>query len=148
MRRIALTLLLVALAAFCRGASEENVEGLKSRLSNASTEDRAEISIRVAELQLRAADKLYTEGNVAAARAAVDDIVAYSEKASDAAIESKRHMKNVEISMRKMAAKLRDIHRTLAFEDQAPVEHAAHRLEEIRTTLLKEMFSDKKDKKK
>ncbi len=148
MRRLALCLCLVALAAAHCAASEETADALKSRLPNASPEDRAEISIRIAELQLLAADKLYTEGHVAEARAAVDDIVAYSEKASDAAIESKKHMKNVEISMRKMAAKLRDIQRTLAFEDQPPVDQAAHRLEDIRTTLLKEMFSDKKDKKK
>ena len=40
-----------------------------------------------------------------------------------------------------MADKLRDIKRTLAFEDQPPVEQAIHRLEDIRTTLLKEMFA-------
>jgi hypothetical protein len=148
MRQLALCFFLLALAAPNLAASEETVDSLKSRLPNASTEDRAEISIRIAQLQLHAADKLYTEGNVAAARAAVDDIVAYSQKASDSAIESKKHLKNVEIAMRKMAAKLRDIKRTLAFEDQAPVDQAAHRLEDIRTTLLKEMFSDKKDKKK
>ncbi len=148
MRRLALCLLLVALAAANCAAFEETVDGLKSRLPNATAEDRAEISIRIAELQLRAADKLYTESHVAEARAAVDDIVAYSQKASDSAIESRKHLKNVEIAMRKMAAKLRDIKRTLAFEDQPPVDQAAHRLEDIRTTLLKEMFSDKKDKKK
>jgi hypothetical protein len=148
MRRLALSLLLVALAAVHCVASEETADALKSRLPNASPEDRAEISIRIAELQLRGADKLYTEGHVAEARAAVDDIVAYSQKASDSAIESRKHLKNVEIAMRKMAAKLRDIKRTLAFEDQPPVDQAAHRLEDIRTTLLKEMFSDKKEKKR
>jgi hypothetical protein len=148
MRRLALCLFLVALAAAHCEASEETVDALKSRLPHASTEDRAEISIRIAQLQLRAADKLYTEGHVAEARAAVDDIVVYSQKASDSAIESRKHLKSVEIALRKIAAKLRDIKRTLAFEDQAPVDQAAHRLEDIRTNLLKEMFSDKKDKKK
>ena len=47
-----------------------------------------------------------------------------------------------------MAEKLRDIKRTLAFEDQPPVEQAVRRLEDIRTVLLNEMFSkDKKEKK-
>ncbi|MFZ1919068.1 MAG: hypothetical protein WAU58_15950 [Terriglobales bacterium] len=148
MRRLALWLFLLALATAHCVASEVTVDGLKSRLPNASPEDHAEISIRIAELQLRAADKLYTEGRVAEARAAVDDIVAYSQKSRDAAIESRKHLKNVEIAMRKMAAKLRDIQRTLTLEDQPPVDQAAHRLEDLRTTLLKEMFSDKKDKKK
>jgi len=49
-----------------------------------------------------------------------------------------------------MAEKLRDIKRTLAFEDQAPLEEAIRRMEDVRTTLLKEMFTDskKKDNKK
>jgi hypothetical protein len=47
-----------------------------------------------------------------------------------------------------MAEKLRDIKRTLAFEDQPPVEQAIRRLEDVRTTLLKEMFAkDNKNKK-
>ena len=48
-----------------------------------------------------------------------------------------------------MAEKLRDIKRTLAFEDQPPVEQAIRRLEDVRTTLLKEMFAkeNKKGKK-
>jgi hypothetical protein len=40
-----------------------------------------------------------------------------------------------------MAEKLRDIKRTLAFEDQPPVEQAIRRLEDVRTILLKEMFA-------
>jgi hypothetical protein len=48
-----------------------------------------------------------------------------------------------------MAEKLRDIKRTLVFDDQPPVEQAVRHLEDIRTTLLKEMFAkqDKKEKK-
>jgi len=147
MRRLALCLFLAFLAANC-AASEESVDSLKSRLATANAENRAEISIRIAQLQLRAADKLYSDGHVAEARAAVDDIVAYTEKARDAAIESKKHLKTVEIDSRKIAEKLRDIKRTLAYEDQAPVDQAVRRLEDVRTALLKEMFSDKKEKKK
>jgi hypothetical protein len=48
-----------------------------------------------------------------------------------------------------MADKLRDIKRTLALEDQPPVEQAIGRLEDVRTALLKEMFAnDKKNDKK
>ncbi len=47
-----------------------------------------------------------------------------------------------------MAEKLRDIKRTLAFEDQPPVEQAIRRLEDVRTALLKEMFAKEKKKEK
>lgn len=146
MRRVALFLFLAAFAAVNCRAFEETVDGLKARWQNASADDRAPIAIRIAELQLRAADKLYIDGHVDEARRAVDDIANYSEKARDASIESKKHMKNVEIATRKMAAKLRDIKRTLAFEDQPPVEQAIRRLEDVRTALLNEMFSNKKEK--
>ena len=141
-------MLLLAFASLRSTALEETVDALKSRLESASPEDRPQLLIRIAQLRLRDADRLYNEGHVADARAAVDDIVAYSEKARGAAIESKKHLKNVEIAVRKMSAKLGDIKRTLAFEDQPPVEQAIRRLEQIRTDLLNAMFSDKKGKKK
>jgi hypothetical protein len=127
MRRLAFIMLLLALASAYGAAKEETLAELKSRFESARPEDRPEIGIRIAQHQLRNTDKLYGEGNANQARAAVDDIVTYSEKAE----------------------KLRDIKRTLAFEDQPPVEQAVRRLEDIRTTLLKEMFAkdDKKEKK-
>ncbi|MGB9083213.1 MAG: hypothetical protein WCC46_01185, partial [Terriglobales bacterium] len=83
------------------------------------------------------------------ARAAVEDIVTYSEKARDAATQTRKRLKNVEIEARKMAEKLRDIKRNLAYEDQLPVKEAIDRLEAVRTTLLDEMFAkdNKKEKK-
>jgi hypothetical protein len=104
--------------------------------------------MQIARGQLRSADTLYQDGNVAQAAAAVDDVVAYSEQARDAATQTKKHLKNVEIDVRKMAEKLRDIKRTLAFEDQLPVERAIRRLEDVRTALLREMFANDKKKEK
>ncbi len=48
--------------------------------------------------------------------------------------------------LRKMAAKLRDIKRTLVFEDQAPVQATVDHLEQVRTELLARMFGKKEDK--
>ena len=148
MRRLAFYMLLLALAAAYGAAKDESVDELKARFESARPEDRAELGIRIAQHQLRNADKLYGEGNIEQGRAAVDDIVTYSEKARDAAAQTKKHLKNIEIDARKMAEKLRDIKRTLAFEDQPPVEQAIRRLEDVRTTLLQEMFAkDNKNKK-
>ncbi len=146
MRRLALCLFLLALAANC-AALQENLAVLKERVQKASPEERARLCIEIAEQQLRNADKLYNEGHIEEARDAVGDIVTYSEKARDAAIQSRKRMKNVEIDARKMSERLRDIKRNLAFEDQPPVDQAIHRLEDIRTALLNEMFSTKKEKK-
>ncbi len=134
-------IVVLALACPYGAAKEETVDELKARFESAHPEDRAELAIRIAQYRLRIADKLYSDGKDDQARAAVDDIVTYSEKARDAVTQTKKHLKNVEIDVRKMAEKLRDIKRTLAFEDQPPVEQAIRRLEDVRTILLKEMFA-------
>jgi hypothetical protein len=146
MRRLAFTALLLALASAYGFAKDETVDELKARFESARPEDRVELGIRIAQQELRVADKFYKDGNTEQARAAVDDIATYSEKACDAAKQTNKHLKNVEIEARKIADKLRDIKRTLAFEDQGPVDRAIRRLEDVRTTLLKTMFA-KDDKK-
>jgi hypothetical protein len=149
MRRIAFCIFLLALGSAFGLAKEETVDELKARFASARPEDRPELGIRIAQHQLRNADRLYGEGKVEQAREAVEDIVGYAEKARYAATQTKKRLKNVEIDARKMADKLRDIKRTLALEDQPPVEQAIGRLEDVRTALLKEMFAnDKKNDKK
>jgi hypothetical protein len=146
MRRLTVSILLITFTfTLCAAAKDEPVSELKSRVESARLEDRPGLCIQIAHEQLRNADKLYSDGQTEQARAAVDDIVTYFEKARDSAAQSKKHLKNVEIAARKISEKLRDIKRTLAFEDQPPVDQAIKRLEDIRTALLKEMFS--KDKK-
>ncbi len=144
MRSLVIGMFVFALAAATMAARDESVEELKSRVQNAAPQDRPKLCVQIAELQLRNADKLYRNGDAEQARAAVEDIVTYSRKARDSATETKKHVKNVEIAVRKMAERLRDIKRTLSFEDQAPVEHAIQELEEIRTSLLQQMFSKEK----
>jgi hypothetical protein len=146
MRLLTVLIFLITIAlTLCAAAKDEPLSELKSRVERARPEDRPGLCMQIARQQLRNADTLYREGQIEQARAAVDDIVAYSEKAHDSAAQTKKHLKNVEIALRKISEKLRDIKRTLAFEDQPPVEQAIKRLEDIRTSLLKEMFS--KDKK-
>ena len=145
MRRLTISISLITFALLvCAAAKDVSVDELKSRLEHARPEDRPGLCLQIAHQQLDNADKLYNEGRVEQARAAVDDIVTYSEKARDSASQTKKHQKNVEIGIRKISEKLRDIKRTLAFEDQPPVAEAIKRLEDIRTSLLKEMFSKEK----
>ena len=118
----------------------ETLQELIARAESAKVEDRPALCVEIAERQLKSADELYTAGKVDDARTALQDLVTYSEKAHDAAIQSGKKVKNTEIALRKMAAKLRDIKRSLNFEDQAPVQAAAERLESLRTDLLSHMF--------
>jgi hypothetical protein len=148
MRRFAIAVFVLAIASTYATAKDESVDELKARFESARLEDRIPLGIRIAQIQLRNADDLYGKGHIEQARADVDDVVTYCEKARDAATQTKKRLKNVEIDVRKMAEKLRDIKRTLAFEDQQPVEQAIRRLEDVRTTLLKAMFANDHPKKK
>ena len=148
MRSVAIWMLFFAVVAGPAPANDETLEQLKSRVQNAPPQDRPRPCIRIAERQLRNADKLYKAGDVEHARAAVDEIVTYSEQARDSAVETNKHLKHVEITVRKIAERLRDIKRILAIEDQPPIDQAVQRLEEVRTSLLQRMFSKDKDRDK
>jgi hypothetical protein len=141
--RISVSLLLFTLA-LSISVQSETVDEFKARLANARPEDRPALCIQIAQHELRATDQAYNEGKVEQARASLSEIVTYSEKARDAAVDTRKHLKNVEIAIRKISERLSDIKRTLAFEDQPPVAEAIRRLEDIRTSLLSEMFRKEK----
>ncbi|HXM22551.1 MAG TPA: hypothetical protein VN948_14945 [Terriglobales bacterium] len=139
---IAAVLLTTSFLAFA--SKQEPLQELIARAESARLEDRPTLYVEIARHQLKSADELYTAGKVEDARPALKDVVTYSEKAHDAAIQSGKRLKNTEIDLRKMAAKLRDIKRNLNFDDQAPVQAAADRLESLRTDLLSRMFGKSK----
>ena len=134
MRRLAFAMLLLALAARLRrqGRNRGRTQiALRKRASPKTAPNSASASHSISFAMPTSSTARATSTE---ARAAVDDIVTYSEKARDAAMQTRKRLKNVEIDVRKMAEKLRDIKRTLAFDDQAPVEQAIRRLEDVRTT--------------
>ena len=121
-------------------ADETPVADLLKRAEAAPMGERPALYIDIAERQLRAADDLYNAGKVDDARGAVKDVVSCSEKAHDAAVQSGKRLKPTEIAVRKMSAKLRDIKRTLNFDDQPPLQAATERLQNLADDLLSHMF--------
>lgn len=134
--------LVVATAALISWGShkEASLEELKSRVETAKPDDRAGLCIQIAERQVESADKLYTDGKLDEAQAAMHDVVSYSQKAVDAASHTGHKLKNTEIALRRMTHRLGDMKRTLAFENQAAVQNAADVLEKLRTDVLNRMF--------
>jgi hypothetical protein len=146
MRGIALVLLAAAsLAALPRALAfnDENLEQLIARSESASAGDRPALYIKIARLQAESADRLYQAGDPDAGNKALSDVVAYSQKASDAAASTGKKLKDTEIALRKMAEKFRDVKHNLPFDDQAPVQQAIDSLEKMRTDLLSAMFGKK-----
>jgi hypothetical protein len=138
--RIPITAILLATSLLAFAFKQGTLQEMIARADAARLEDRPALYVEISERQLKSADQLYTAGKVDDAQAALKDLVTYSEKAHDTAIQSGKRLKNTEIDFRKMAAKLRDIKRNLNFDDQAPVQAAADRLENLRTDLLSHMF--------
>jgi soluble cytochrome b562 len=139
------TILAIAVAAAITlaVAKDVSIEDLKARAANARPDERVTLCLEIAEHQVKAADKLYNEGNVEAAQAAIRDVVSYARQAGEAASQTGHHVKNTEIAMRKMTHHLADIRRNVAFENQAPLQTAIETLEKIRTDLLDSMFGKK-----
>ena len=143
MRKQSMVFAVVLATCLACAGRQETLQDLMARCESAKVDDRPALCVEVAERQLKSADDLYTAGKVDEARSALKDVVTYSEKAHDAAIQSGKRVKNTEIDFRKMAAKLRDIKRTVNFDDQEPLQAAAERLESLRTDLLTHMFKGK-----
>jgi hypothetical protein len=122
-------------------AAKETVQEMEAKADAAPLADRPPLYVDAAEQQLSNAIDGYKAGKSDAARAAVEDILRLTGKARDTAMQSGKRLKNTEISMRKMADKLRDLQRTLNYDDQAPVKAAADKLETMRSDLLSYMFS-------
>ena len=70
----------------------------------------------------------------------IQEVVAYSRKAADAATSSGKHVKETEIKLRKLAERMHDIGETLAFEDRQPVRQAVEQLQQIRSDLMVKMW--------
>lgn len=124
----------------CVAAKDLTLEQLKERLEGAKPDDRATLSIQIAERQVENANKLYGDNKSEEAVGAIHEVVSYSEKARDAASQTGHRLKHVEIAVRRMSRRLTDIKRGLAYDDQAAVQDAVEHLDKIDTDLLNRMF--------
>jgi len=144
MNRLPIVALALALAVTALASREPSLEELIARAKAAPLREQPALCVEIAERQLKSADELYAAGKVEEARKSVASLVTYSEQAHDAAIQSGKKLKSVEMAMRKMSHRLKDVRRTLNFEDQTPVAEAAERLDKLADDLLAKMFG--KDK--
>jgi hypothetical protein len=142
-RSVIVVAVLLSITAATFAWKETEVQQLKGRVESARVEELPSLCTQIARKQAESADDFYKEGKIDEAQSAVDDVVNYSDKARDAAIRSGKKVKDTEIAVRKLAEKLRSLKRTLAFEDQGPVQSAIDRLEQMRTDLFERMFGKK-----
>ena len=132
-------ILLLMLAAVCVSVAQ-NTAQLKAHADASHGGEQAKLCLEYAHIQLEAADKLFTDGDADQGQANIQEVVAYSRKAADAATSSGKHVKETEIKLRKLAERMHDIGETLAFEDRQPVRQAVEQLQQIRSDLMVKMW--------
>src|SRR5689334_7984473 len=99
-------------------AKDEALQAIIQHADSAQLKDQPGLYMKIAQHQLKEADKQFTAGNSEAAHEAVKNIVQYAQKSADTSAQSGKRLKDTEIDLRKIADKLRDINHTLTFEDQ------------------------------
>jgi hypothetical protein len=120
--------------------ADPTVDELKAKLSSANGGDKAHLCIQIAQLQLSETDRLYAAAESQQAQPALTDVVSFSEKARDYAIESHKNQKQIEIAVRGMTRRLTDLMHSLPHDEQPPVQDAIKRLQRVRDDLLMAMF--------
>jgi hypothetical protein len=127
--------------------SEQTAADLKARADAAQGADRATLSLEYAHRQLEDANTRYTQGDVDQAEAEIEEVVAYSHRAADAASASGKRLKQTELELRKLEHRMRDIGHSLNIDDRPPVEKAVQELEQVRADLLARMWGEKAEPK-
>src|SRR5437660_4693553 len=140
-----IALLLVSLGAF---AFQRNIEQMKAAAERASGGNQAKQYAELAKYLVDIADQEFTQGNNEQAHATMKDVVNYSSKARDAAIQSHGKMKDTEIILRETERRVEAVKRTLAVDDRPDLDQVEKKIAQFRQDLLDEMFGSKKKEKK
>jgi len=140
MKRLAFLLVVVLSAVALQGGGEESVDALKARAAAAQGKKQVELLVEIAQRQLKAVDDLYSDGKTEQAQAPLTDVVDYGSRACQVAGETGQHMKKTEIAVRKIAYRLVEIRKAVAFDDRPPLAAAIDKLEKAHDDLLRRMF--------
>jgi hypothetical protein len=138
-----ITLIVVAFASLSPGRKEETLKELIARADAASPDHKPDLYMEVADRQMKTAGDALKGGRTQEFRTSLDGVVQFCDKARDAALRSNKHIKNVEIKIRRLSTHLRDVKLDADVDDQPTVEAAIDKLESFRTELLKKMFGGK-----
>jgi hypothetical protein len=135
---------LSVLAAASALTPQQELAVLKERARTAKPADAPLAHMRVVEIEVEIAEQCYQDGEVEKGKAAVEEAVRYAELGREAAHKNSKHLKHAEIILREAGRRLEEIRQNQAFEEQAPLEKAAARLEKVRRDLLSLMFAPPK----
>ena len=115
----------------------------KAKADAAQGSEKISLSLEYAHRELEYANKLYTDGDVEKAEAAIGETMTYAKQAAATSESTNKRLKQTEIDLRKLEHRMRDIGQSLNIDDRPPVEKSVQELEQIRADLLAKMFGEK-----
>jgi len=143
MRLHAITGLLFLLG-FTAGAlaaqKSETLAEMKARAATVPVGERVRVCAGIARRAVDEAKDRYSKGVGEEGKLLLNDVEAYADKAADAAIQTKKHEKQLEIDLREISHRLEALKRELSPEDQPAADAVMGHLEKLRTRLLNSMF--------
>jgi uncharacterized protein (DUF1800 family) len=150
--RIAATAAVLTLALACAGAARADLAKVRAE---ARPVQRARLALDNANAQLDSAAKSYKTGGLAAARAALDEVLASVELAKQSLDQTGRNprtssdYKNLEIKTRALLKKLGALVANMSFEEREELKPMLETLQKIHDdTLMAIMEGQKKKEKK
>ncbi len=117
----------------------QTIDQLKARLQSADAKKQIELYMELATLQINEADKTYNS-DAEKAKQLMEEGTQSAEKAGQGSVDTGKHMKQIEIDLRKLEKRMEDIRRSWAVEDREPIEPEIKRVEAVRSKLLDRMF--------
>ena len=120
--------------------SEQASAELQQKADQASGGECAKLSMRAARLAMDDADRLFLDGSMQPANAAVDTSVHYARRAVECTLESRKHQKSAEIELRALIRRMNEVVRTLDTEERPQLTQAITELEKERDRLLQAIF--------
>lgn len=121
-------------------AQEGSSADLQHRADAAHGADCAHLSMQAARQTLEDANRFFGAGDAKAAHAAIEVSLHYARRSVDCSLQAHKGEKAVEIDMRKLIRRMKDILQTLDSEDRPHLTRSLNELEKQRDRLLHSLF--------
>jgi len=134
---------MVVCGLICFGDEKDTLEQLIARAESASASQQLDIYLEIADRESKLAVDAYKSSNLEDGHKALQQTVAYADKAHANVLKSGKKLPRTEIKIRRLVARFRDLKQNVDADEQTGVQAAVDKLESFRTDLLKAMFGPK-----
>jgi hypothetical protein len=143
MKNIVAVVALLMAACAVSFAAQKTLAQLKAEVVSAKPKDQPKLYSEIAAREMEEAENLYSSGDISQGQAAVSDTAADCENAANAAISTRKRLKQTEIALRKISERMQALSKSADFENRPPIKAAVDRIEQLRNSLLNAMFKKK-----